>query len=123
MASGINKGFNSPELEQELSDLLDTISKIKGDDYGMIVRTVFNLHNVTSFSIRLLEDTKRMSESDMQIISDHTDKALADAAMTLAKLYFAGHPEKPLLEMINWATDFEIDLNTLVDKQAEYNKE
>jgi hypothetical protein len=115
----MNKSLDDPRIASELSEMLDSISKIKSPEYGMIVRTVFNIHNLVTFQSHLLKETGRISDKSLEEIYIQNDHAMADLSLSLFRLYHKACPDL-VAKQLQLAEELEADLMMLLNKQAEY---
>ena len=112
------KDLDSITLLPELQEMLDNIERVKSEKYGMILRTVFNLHNVTQGPITLLTRIGIPAETTEQLLKIRKT-AIEDAVLTMFKLWYT----KEQYEEIRIASEnMPDDLEMLLKKQDEYNE-
>lgn len=116
------KDFNSPELRSELSDLIENIAGVKSENYGMILRTLFNLHNASQFSIRLLEISGMKKEDLLQLVKIN-EGAISDTLLSMYRMLIQIDPAWTKENAVAWSEQMETDLKMLLKKQEEYQTE
>lgn len=116
------KDFNSPELRIELSDLIENIAGVKSENYGMILRTLFNLHNASQFSIRLLE-TLGLNQEDLLKLVKINEGAISDTLLSMYRMLMQVDSAWTKENAIAWSEEMEADLKMLLKKQEEYQTE
>jgi len=120
-----HKDSNNPELRkasknlaEEVSDIFNSIEKIKGKEYSNKLQIVFNISNL--FTILLMEITiinkeAGISTDDITLQDIPLDKLLESLSATIVEV--VGEFVKGPKEML----EFRNDLKMLENKQAEYN--
>lgn len=111
------KDIDSLSLIPELEEMLDNIERVKSRKYGMILRTVFNFHNVTQGPITLLQ-RMGMPQDDLNKIAQIREAAISDALLTMFQLWYSIENEA---EVKAASETMPADLMMLLHKQDEYN--